>query len=296
MRYREIIADHPPRGVAPVAPETGSLANRVTCRFVPWSDGEILVRECGNGAGPPLVLVPHIPGSNASYETLMLALSRGRRVIAIDPPGNGDSDLDRVLSIDEHAAAIDDVLDALGLETVDLYGHNGGAAIAATLATRRKKPVGHLILDGAMALPAAVRDALAPAYAPPIHLESDGSHLLKLWAALRNEQLYWPWFNESVECVRFVEPDTDPAHLTRRLIGILKQHRNYAATYGVLFADDLAARLGAIACPTLVCASESDPFADFRERAAGYVPGAVSVETPLAPVDRALVLRAFLDG
>jgi hypothetical protein len=117
-----------------------------------------------------------------------------------------------------------------------------------------------------------------------------------LWAALRNEQLYWPWFNESVECVRFVEPDTDPAHLTRRLIGILKQHRNYAATYGVLFADDLAARLGEIACPTLVCASESDPFADFRKRAAGYVPGAVSVETPLAPVDRALVLRAFLDG
>jgi pimeloyl-ACP methyl ester carboxylesterase len=296
LRYREIIAAHPPRRVAPPPPDTEPLADRMTCRFVPWSGGEILVRECGSGAAPPLVLVPHIPGSSASYEALMLALAGERRVIAIDPPGNGDSDLDRALSIDEHAAAIDEVLDALGLETVDLYGHNGGATIAAALATRRTKPVGRLILDGAMALPAAVRDALAPAYAPDIHLESDGSHLLKLWAALRNEQLYWPWYNESVESVRFVEPDTDPAHLTQRLIGILKQHRNYAATYGVLFTDDLATRFGATDCPTLVCASESDPFASFRERAAGYVTGAVSAVVPLAPVDRALALRAFLDG
>jgi pimeloyl-ACP methyl ester carboxylesterase len=227
---------------------------------------------------------------------LILALSGNRRVIAIDLPGNGDSDFDRILSIDEHAAAIDHILDALGLETVDLYGHNGGATIAVALATRRKKSVRRLILDGAMALPAAVRDTLAPAYAPAIRLESDGSHLLKLWGALRNEQLYWPWYNESVECVRFVEPDTDPAHLTRRLIGIFKQHRNYAATYGVLFAEDLAARLGTVSCPTLVCASESDPFTKFRERAAGYVTGAVSAVMPLAPVDRALALRKFLDA
>ena len=120
--------------------------------------------------------------------------------------------------------------------------------------------------------------------------------MLKLWAALRNEQLYWPWYNESVESVRFIEPDTDPEHLTQRLIGILKQYRNYAATYGVLFADDLEARLEAISCPTLVCTSDSDPFAAFCERAAGYVAGAVSAVTPHAPVDRALTLRAFLES
>ena len=296
LRYRKIVDTYTPRGVALTPPNTQPLANYVTSHFIPWSDGEILLRECGSGAATPLVLVPHIPGSSASYESLMLALSGNRRVIAIDPPGNGDSDFSRVLTIDEHAAAIDYVLDALGLETVDLYGHNGGATIAAALATRRTKYVGRLILDGAMALPAEVRDALGPAYAPDIHLESDGSHLLKLWAALRNEQLYWPWYNESVESVRFIEPDTDPEHLTQRLIGILKQHRNYAATYGVLFADDLEARLGAISCPTLVCTSESDPFAAFCERAAGYVTGAVSAATPHTPVDRALTLRAFLES
>jgi len=295
LRYRDIIAAHLPQGTAPAAPEVTPLPDRMTRRFVALENGEVLVRECGAGEGPPLLVLPHVPGSSAPYETLMYALARHRRVIAIDPPGNGDSDQDKVLNVDAQATVVTAILDQLGLDRVDGYGHNGGATIAAALAAQDKTRVRRLILDGAMAVPSTVRDAVAPGYAPDIHLEPDGSHLLKLWTALRNEQLYWPWYNEGVESVRYVEPDADPARLTTRMVGILKQHRNYAGTYAVLFADDLAGRLGAIRCPTLVCAAENDPFADFRDRAAALVGDAETAEVPLAPVDRAVALTAFLD-
>ncbi len=296
QRYAEIIAVHPPAGIAPPPPETVPVPGRITRRFVPWHGGEILVRECGHGAGTPLVVLPHVPGSSESCEPLMRALAGSRRVVALDPPGNGDSDMAAVLSVGEQADAIGQALTALGLDTVDLYGHNGGASIAAAVATADGNRIRRLILDAPLAVPADVRNALAPHYAHPIEIETDGGHLLKLWHALRNEQLYWPWYNEGLEGVRFVEPDTDPTRMTVLLIGILKQHRNYQGTYAALFSDDLSIRLRGIACPTLVCAAENDPFARYHDIAADAIPGATRAVAPSAPVDRAVLIREFLDA
>lgn len=294
QRYAEIIAAHPPTGIAPPPPETAPVTGRMTRRFVSWHGAEILVRECGHGDGAPLVLLPHIPGSSESYEPLMLALAGRRRVVAIDPPGNGDSDMAAVLSVDEQADAVSQVLTALGLDTVDLYGHNGGASIAVGVATADGSRIRRLILDAPLAVPPDVRNALAPHYAPPIKIETDGGHLLKLWHALRNEQLYWPWYNEGLEGVRFIEPDMDPTRMTVQLIGILKQHRNYQGTYAALFSDNQSDRLHRIACPTLVCAAESDPFAQYRDIAADAIPGATRTVAPSAPADRAVLIRDFL--
>ncbi len=294
-RYAEIVAAHSPGGIAPAPPETAPVAGRITRRFVPWARGEVLVRESGGGgAAPPLVLLPHVPGASQDYEALMLGLAGSRRVIALDPPGNGDSDHAEVLPIDAQAAAAAAVLDALGVKTYDLYGHGGGASIAAALGSSAGTRVRRLVLDAPIAAPPDVRNALAAHYAPPIGLQGDGGHLLKLWHALRNEQLYWPWYNEGLESVRYVQPDMDAHRLTTRLIGILKQHVNYGGTYRTLFADDLGKRLAAIDRPTLVCAAENDPFARFCDSAASAIAGATSAIAPTAWVDRAVMIRDFL--
>lgn len=296
-RYAEIVAAHPPGGTAPALPETAPVAGRISRRFVPWARGEVLVRETGAaGTAAPLVLLPHIPGASQDYEALMLGLAGSRRVIALDPPGNGDSDCPDILPVDAQAEAAAAVLDSLGIGTFDLYGHGGGASIAAALAGSKRAKVRRLILDAPIALPPDVRNALAPRYAPPIELQSDGGHLLRLWHALRNEQLYWPWYNEGLESVRYVAPEMDPDRLTLRLIGILKQHGNYAGTYATLFADDLGKRFADIDCPTLVCAAENDPFARFSEHAARAISQAAHTVAPTAWVDRAVTIRDFLAG
>ncbi len=295
-RYAEIIADHLPDESASAPPETTTAKGRISRRFVAWQDGEILVRETGDPDGRPLVILPHIPGSSESYEALMRAMARRRRVIAIDPPGNGDSDLDRVLSIDAQADAVREVLAALGIDRADIYGHGGGGTVAAALAQRSPDTVGKLILDGAVTPDADMRETLLPRYAAPIALEPEGGHLLKLWHALRNEQLYWPWYDESLSAVRDIEPDVEPVRLTTRLIGVLKQRANYADTWRTLLGDDLASRLSSIQGPTLVCAAENDPFAAFREASAKLVEGSDTSVVPIAAVDRAVPLRRFLDA
>jgi pimeloyl-ACP methyl ester carboxylesterase len=295
LRYLEIIRERPGDGETPL-PETQPLTGRIARRFVRWSGGDVLVREAGNGDGTPLIVLPQVPGSSEPYETLMQALSRGRRVIAIDPPGNGDSDLAAALPFAQLAQAVTEVLDGLGLAMVDLYGHQGGATLAAAVAALAPGRVRRMVLDAPPLLPEDLRDAMAPHYAAPIELDAEGGHLLKLWHALRNEQLFWPWYNETLAAVRAVEPDLEPSRLTVRAIGILKQHRNYAPSYAALFAADLGGWLDTIACPTLVAAAENDPFAAFAPAAAARIAGAETATLPIPAVDRAVPIRNFLEN
>ncbi|GGP81608.1 alpha/beta fold hydrolase [Saccharothrix coeruleofusca] len=72
---------------------------------------------------------------------------RGRHVL-IDLVGSGWSDHDDAFSytIEEHAAAVAAVIDALELRAITLVGHSLGGSIAISLATQRPDLVGELIV------------------------------------------------------------------------------------------------------------------------------------------------------
>ena len=103
------------------------------------------------GAGPPIVLIPGWPQTWYAWRLVMpLLAAAGRRVIAIDPPGLGDSgpmpeghayDTGRVADV-IHAA-----VKSLGIvKDVDVVGHDVGCWIAYSYATRHAQTVRHLVL------------------------------------------------------------------------------------------------------------------------------------------------------
>lgn len=285
--YLNILRQYPAPLEAPPAPEPEPLQGRVTRRYVTLDGAQVMVRELGQG-GLPLVMVPQVPGSSDMLEPLMAALAGSRRVIAFDPPGNGDSDdTGEVPSIPTYADALRAVSDSLGLDAFALYGRNAGASVAAAFANAHADRVTKLILDGPLALPDA---AIVQRYAEPIVPRWDGAHLIHLWFALRNEQLFWPWYDERVETVRDVEPDIDPRHLTKKLVGILKHHRNYDSVYRAAF--DFAPPVPS--APTLVCAAPNDVFHQFGEATAQSIPGALWEELPPDAERAAQRLNAFI--
>ncbi len=288
--YLRILKKFPAPREAPPAPEPGSLVGRVTRRYVDINGAQVMVRELGQG-GVPLVMVPHVPGSSDLLELLMVALAGNRRVVAFDPPGNGDSDdAAEAPSIPAYAEALGGVCESLGLGEVALYGRNAGALIAAAFASAHAERVSKLILDGPMALPDDVRTAVAPRYAEPIVPRWDGAHLIHLWFSLRNEQLFWPWYDERIETKRDVEPEIDPRHLSKKLVGILKHYRNYHSVYEAAF--NFAAPAPAV--PTLVCAAPNDVFHGFGAAAAQAIPNASWEELPQNAEDAAQRINAFI--
>ncbi len=99
------------------------------------------------GQGPVLVLVHGLGSSSEVWRDSMRLLARRYRVVALDLPGYGKSDKPRAdYSIEYHAAALNDFIDALGAGKVALVGNSMGGWISAITALNHPEKVSHLIL------------------------------------------------------------------------------------------------------------------------------------------------------
>ena len=83
--------------------------------------------------GPPLVLVHGAGGSHRHWPAEALAIP-GRRVIAVDLPGHGDSPGPARRAIADYARDLLAFLDAMELDRAVVVGHSMGGAIALSLA------------------------------------------------------------------------------------------------------------------------------------------------------------------
>ncbi|MCV2394840.1 alpha/beta fold hydrolase [Actinotalea sp. M2MS4P-6] len=126
-------------------------------RFCAAPDGVTLAyATVGSGPGTPLVRVAtwltHLERDAAIYAHWFDELGRGRPFVRYDMRGCGLSDRDAAdLSLTARVADLATVLDAAGLERVDLLGLSGGAAVAIAYAVRHPERVRRLVLYGGYA-------------------------------------------------------------------------------------------------------------------------------------------------
>lgn len=100
------------------------------------------------GQGDPLICVPGLGGTKASFMTTISALSDEYRVIALDLPGFGDSvkPLDAAYDAPYFARAVTATMDALGIESAHLVGNSMGGRVAIELGLLDPDRVRSLIL------------------------------------------------------------------------------------------------------------------------------------------------------
>lgn len=126
----------------------------VADRFAtPCGDGEMIWRSWGEGR--PLLLLHGGAGSWRHWIRNLKALNPGRRILAPDLPGLGESAAPpQPWSLDEIAEIVVQGLDAaIGLrQTCDVIGFSFGSLVAGALASRLKARIGALILVGASGL------------------------------------------------------------------------------------------------------------------------------------------------
>jgi pimeloyl-ACP methyl ester carboxylesterase len=103
-----------------------------------------------HGEGSPLVLLHGAMGTIEScFADLLPALAATRQVVAVELQGHGHTaDVDRPLSYRQMAADAAALLEALGLETVDLVGYSLGGGVALELAMRHPGMVRRVVFAG----------------------------------------------------------------------------------------------------------------------------------------------------
>ena len=224
-------------------------------------------------APPPVWMVHASPASSISLVGLMSALGATRDIIAPDTLGNGDSapaDIDEP-DISYYADSSWRVMDALGLEYVDLYGTHTGAHIVAEMAIAQPGRVRRMVLDGvAMFEPAQKSEYLAH-YAPAMAPDPTGSQFHWALQFVRDQGWFFPYFRRDAAHNRgLAAPSADALH--RTTVEVLKALRTYHLAYRAAFSHDAHARLPLLAVPTLAMADASDPLSVGVPLAAALIP------------------------
>lgn len=268
--------------------------------FVDVPGGQVHYRTAGTAA-TPLVMLHASPGSAKQLEGLIAPLAAGRRVIALDTRGNGDSTPLPIESptIHDFAAATIAALDGLDLPHCDLYGTHTGASIAMEVAIAQPQRVRRLVLDGMGLYGVAEQEELLRTYAPAMQPDLEGRHLLWAWHFCRDQFLFWPWFKREAANARAVGLPSAAA-LQAMVLEVLKALGSYHMSYRAAFRHPKRERLALLRVPTLACCPRDDMLRPHLDEMAALVPGAAKAElpgdaTPEQCAASAAIIAAFLD-
>ena len=267
-----------------VRPRTGR--DESVPRFVETRAGRFAYHEVGpsGGAGdapdaraaPPLLLLHGFSGHRDDFIGVMPFLADGRRVIALDQRGHGDSVSGpgaAGYSFEQLVADLLAVLDALGIERIDLLGHSVGGMVA---------------LRFALAYPERVRSLVFVCTAPafPERMSPRG---FELATALCEAHGMAELQRRAAAVVRkdpfpglaaWTDPERYDRHHARRHLAMTPE--SYRGVGEAFFrSTSLIDRLGEIDAPCLVLVGEHDH--DWRPGAEAFAAGLRDVRVVVVP-------------
>jgi pimeloyl-ACP methyl ester carboxylesterase len=160
---------------------TGHTHNTAPTRFVEVRGIRFAYRRFGQPVGTPIVLLQHFMGNLDNYDPAITdVLATGREVILTDNAGVGLSTGAAPQTVAEMARDAASLIDALGLEHVDLFGFSMGGYVAQQIAVDQPELVRRLILVGTGPRGGEGMGQLAPDVAPLFGTVHDPQDLMWL--------------------------------------------------------------------------------------------------------------------
>jgi pimeloyl-ACP methyl ester carboxylesterase len=215
----------------------------------------------GSGPDPVVVLLPGPTDSWRSYLPVLDRLPPGLRAVAVSQRGHGDSDKPETgYRVEDFAADVVPLLDALGIGRAVLAGHSGSCLVARRVALDHPEQVAGLILE---ASPTTLRD-------------DAGLHEFVESVVSSLEDPISPEFVRSF-VIDTSSDDVTPELLDELVDELLKvPARVWRAMFAGLLKYDDVVELTHITAPTLLLWGDSDALVsrDMQGQLASRIPGA----------------------
>jgi non-heme chloroperoxidase len=217
--------------------------------------------ERGDPTGEAIIFLHGYTDSWFSFSRVLPLLSPEYQAFALTERGHGDSDKPECCyTLEDFAADVDAIMDALSIEEATLVGMSGGSFIAQRVALDYPHRVSHLVLISSAV---TLRDNEA--------VMGLGEEMLAL------EDPISPEFVREWQEVNVYHPVPDEFFATVVSESLKLPARVWRDYWeGVVLAPDHAARLGEIEAPTLILWGEQDAVfsREDPERLAEAIPGA----------------------
>jgi pimeloyl-ACP methyl ester carboxylesterase len=249
------------------------------------------------GEGPPILFVHGLSGCWQNWLAQLPAFAARHRVIAVDLPGFGGSELpERDISIAGYAAFLDRLCDLLEVdEPLTVVGNSMGGFVAAELALAVPQRVERLVLVSAAGISS---DRLRR---EPALTVARGIGIVTAWAATRHEALARrPGLRRLG--LRFVV--RHPERLSAPLAFELMQGSGkdgFLPALAAVIGYPLRDRLEQVVCPTLIVWGEDDRVIPVKDAARfeRLIPDARAVVLPdtghVAMIERPLLFNNLLE-
>ena len=205
--------------------------------------GDVHYVDVGTSDGPPVVLLHQTPRSVDEFAEVIPLLAAEHRVLAVDNPGYGCSDIPpRQPTVEEYADVIVGLLDHLGIAEANLVGHHTGAILAVDIAARYPDRVARLALSGPHYMDREMRDLLHR-ISVQWRVQADGSHMMEKW------EKFSGWVD-------------DPAVVHRVVTDLLRAGET--SEYGHFACAEylMEKTLPLVKAPTLLIVGKNDHFAN----------------------------------
>jgi len=236
------------------------LSTGVSRHFATLGQTQVHYRRAG--VGPAVLLLHQSPSSSAELVPLMQQLAGRFTTIAPDMPGFGASDACAgvSLSIEFLADRVAGFMDELGIGTAAVYGFHTGASVALSVARRHPRKLTLAICEGLLCLDESERHAFLSRYIEAFTPRFDGGHLAWLWTRIKDQSLFFPWY-ERTAAARLDADATPIAALGARAEDWLRSGAGYAAGYAAAFNYDPRADWPFIDLPVIAQCQRHDPLA-----------------------------------
>lgn len=220
---RDFIKRHkPPKAPAPCAPLP--LKGRLWNDYVDLPGGQLRIARNDEGKGRTVLVQHDAIGSSDTVASLASGFIGKRPVIAIDLPGHGESERKVVgedITVAALSKAVHDAAKRLDLKEYDFVGLRGGGVIGLELAAQTRA-IRHLVMIDVPYFDDAVRKELRKHQTPDIQPNWHGGYLLESWHMLRDQRLFWPWYERSKAAAIKGEPQVDPEDINREVLELFR--------------------------------------------------------------------------
>lgn len=265
------------QAVAPPVPAVRPIAGALWSDYVTVDGGQLHFHCNADGDTVPLLVQHDAASSVGTVEPITRSLVGVRTVFAFDLPGSGDSDNllgERAAGVADYAEILERALAALGLSQVDFYGMWGGGFVGLELALRQRQRLRRLVMSNVFFHEGEELLRVQQHYTPDVSPLWHGGHLLQCWHQMRDQGLFFPWFDRSARGALRREPFIDTAMVHERVCSLLKAGNMYRTAYQAHFVYPALDNLRRSPVPTLVATSAWDPNRPHTEIAARAAPNA----------------------
>jgi len=228
------------------------------------SIGDVELYYESHGDGPPLMLVSGLNGVASFWVKQVPVLAKDFRVIVHDHRGTGQSTHSRIgYSVDQMAADVLKLMDALGIGSAHVAGHSTGGAIGQILAEDHPARVRSLVLSATWAGPDPYFRRLFESRKAILQTMGVEAYLRASVLSLATPR----WISEN---------DALIVEQQRQQLAAAAPVEIQASRIDAIVRFDRRARLGQIRCPTLVIVAADDMItpAFYSDELAGKIPGA----------------------